>query len=292
MLSDNSKTKVLFFGTPAFALPALERLAADSRWQIVGVITQPDKPAGRKQQLTPPPAKLSAIKFNLPVFQFPTLKDPSVQQAIANLQADVAVVVAYGKIIPQAVLDSIPHGWLNIHPSLLPKYRGSSPIQSAMLAGDTITGVTVMVLDADMDHGPILAQHQVNILDDDTAESLNHSLACEGADLLLTVLPDYLAGKVTPVPQDHSAATFTEQLEKDDGKIDWRMSPEAIDRHIRAMTTWPGAWTDVTGKRVKVLKAHLVDQSLHLDVVQAEGKQPMDYGTYLLGNLPLQPEDQ
>jgi len=292
MLSNNSKTRVLFFGTPAFTLPALERLAADTRWQIVGVVTQPDKPAGRKQQLTAPAAKVTAAKLGLPVFQFPTLKDQAALQTIVSLNADVAVVVAYGKIIPAVILDSIPHGFLNIHPSMLPKYRGSSPIQSAMLAGERTTGVTVMILDAETDHGPILAQREVNILDDDTSESLHYSLACEGADLLLAVLPDYLDGKLKPTPQDHTAATFTEQLEKDDGKIDWRMSAEAIDRHIRAMTPWPGAWTDITGKRVKVLKAHLVDQGLHLDVVQAEGKQPMDYGTYLRGNLPLQPEDQ
>lgn len=292
MLSNNQQTKVLFFGTPEFAVPTLERLAADPTWQIVGVVTQPDKPAGRSQQLTAPAVKVAASKLGLPVYQFPTLKDESAQKTMAALGAAVAVVVAYGKIIPQSVLDSVPHGFVNIHPSLLPKYRGASPIQSAMLAGELTTGVTVMVLDAEMDHGPILAQRTVDILDDDTAASLHHSLACEGADVLLSVLPDYLAGKLTPQPQDHAAATVTTLLEKDDGKIDWRSPAEYIDRHIRAMTPWPGAWTDITGKRVKVLKAHLVEQQLHVDVVQPEGKQPMDYGTYLRGNLPLQPEDQ
>ncbi|MEK7139088.1 MAG: methionyl-tRNA formyltransferase [Patescibacteria group bacterium] len=283
----SDRPTILLFGSPDFAGPTLEKLTADQRFNLLGVVTQPDQPAGRHQTLTPPPLKTAALKLDLPVYQFPSLKKDEAVAVIRQLAPDVIVVVAYGKIIPQTVLDIPRHGCLNIHPSLLPKYRGASPIQAVLVNGDATTGVTIMQLDAEMDHGPILAQRAVDILADDTAESLRYSLSCEGAALLLNVLPDYLTGQITPQEQDHAAATFTKLLTSADAKIDWSKSAATIDGHIRAYTPWPGAWTDATGQRVKILKAHLEGDDLIIQRVQAEGKQAMDYGEYLKGHQPL-----
>lgn len=282
---EQSSPKILFFGTPEFALPALNRLQDDG-FTIIGVVTQPDKPAGRKKTLTPPPVKLAAQKLNLPVYQWPKFDDEAMAE-ITKLAPDLIIVVAYGKILPKKLLDLPKFGCLNIHPSYLPSYRGPSPIQTAILNGDQFTGVSIIKLDEKMDHGPIITQQEFEILADDNYESLSNSLACEAAGILVKIIPAYISGKLPPVEQNHQVATSTTIIEKEDGRIDWHNDPKVIDRQIRAYYPWPGAWTDVTGQRVKIQRAHLADGQLILDWVQPEGKEPMRYDDYLNGNQPL-----
>ncbi len=286
-MSNALSTRLLLMGTPYFAVPVFDALLASGQYDIVGVVTQPDKPVGRKQRLTPPAVKAWATEHDLPVYQFASLKDPAAAQTITELKPDIAVVAAYGKLIPKTILDIPQHGCVNIHPSLLPEYRGPSPIQTALLDGAVRTGVSIMLLDEEMDHGPILGQRTTEVLADDTNQSLQHSLACEGADLLLELLPDYCAGRLQPQPQNHAEATFTTLLHNADAQIDWNKPANEIDCLIRAMHPEPGAWTDVTGTRVKVLKAHLEGTELILDQVQPAGKQPMSYEEFLNGNEPL-----
>lgn len=283
---DIKEAKIVFLGTPEFSLPALNKLI-DNGYNIVGVITRTDQPVGRKQILTSPPIKQLAEKNNLPVFQFKKFDAEAIAQ-IKELQPDLMVLVAYGKILPAEFLNIPKFGVLNIHPSLLPKYRGPSPIQSAILNGETKTGISIIKLDAEMDHGPIVAQQEFEIIDDDDYQSLGSALACEGAELLVSTLPAYLAGEIQPTEQDHSAATYTKILSKEDGEIDWKKTPIEIYCQIRAFYPWPGAWTDNTGKRVKILKAHIdPNAELIIDQVQPEGKEPMRYQDYLNGNEPL-----
>lgn len=262
-----SKIKIIFFGTPNFALPTLNALIKEG-YNIVLVVTQPDEPVGRKQILTPSPVKVEAKKLGLEVHD----KIENLEVRIKNLGAEVGIVVAYGKIIPQEILDLFPLGCLNLHPSLLPKYRGPSPIQSAILNGDEETGVTIIKLDAKMDHGARIsnfefplrprAQGREGILNDDTYQSLSEKLASAGAELLIKTLPDYLAGKIKPEPQDDSQATYTKIINKEDGKIDWQKSAQEIERQIRAYAPWPGCFSGflINGKNinVKIVKAQHV----------------------------------
>ncbi|MFA5358508.1 MAG: methionyl-tRNA formyltransferase [Patescibacteria group bacterium] len=278
-------TKIVFLGTPNFAVPSLIKLAK-AGYNIIGVVTQEDKPMGRKQIITPPPIKIEAQKLGLRIYQFAKI-DEAATEEIKKLSPDLIIVVAYGQILPQAFLDIPKYGCLNIHPSLLPKYRGASPIQHAILNGDRQTGVTIMLLDAKMDHGPIIAQEKFEIIEDDDSESLSNHLACEGAEMLTKILPDYLEGKIQLWQQDHDEATFTKMIKNETAKIDWQKTPTEIERCIRAFFPWPGAWTDITGKKVKILKAHLENGELALDKVQVEGKASMSYQDYLRGNKPL-----
>jgi methionyl-tRNA formyltransferase len=277
--------KILFFGTPKFSLPALTQLK-ENDFNIIGVVTQPDKPAGRKKILTPPPIKLLAEKLQLPVYQWEK-NDKEVLEKINKIKPDLIVVVAYGKILPKELVNLPPYGCLNLHPSLLPKYRGPSPIQTAILNGETKTGVTIIKLDQETDHGPIVAQKEFDILEDDDYESLSNSLACEGAEVLVKIIPNYIAGEIKPKEQNHAQATESKIIEKNDGEINWQKNPAEIDQQIRAYHPWPGAWTEATGKRVKILKAHLENGELFLDWVQPEGKEPMRYDDFLNGNEPL-----
>lgn len=231
---------ILFWGTPEFALLSLEGLLKGG-FRVVGVVTNPDEPAGRKQILTPPPVKVLAQKHNIPVYQPENLKNfPQLELP----EADLYVVAAYGKIIPKNILEKPRYGVLNIHPSLLPRWRGPSPIQYTILSGDSETGVTIMQMDELMDHGPIIANSKFEILNSKiTYRELHDRLAKLGAELLAETLPKYLGGKISPIPQDNSQATFSKILKKDDGRIDWKRPAEEIDRMIRAFNPWPGAWT-------------------------------------------------
>lgn len=260
-----SRISVIFFGTSDFAVPALKKLAADSRYQIIEVVTQPDKPAGRKQELHSSPIKVEAEKLGLKILQPPRLSSPTREEEKESIfppldgegsgGVDLFIVASYGKIIPKSVLDIPKHGTLNIHPSLLPKYRGPSPIQVAILNGDTETGVTIIKLDEEMDHGPIVAQRILSVESGILYKTLHNRLAEAGATLLLECLSDYISEKTKPTAQDHSKATFTKIITKDDGRINWQDSVEEIDRQIRAYENWPVAWTTLDGKKLKIFDA-------------------------------------
>lgn len=239
----SGNTSILFFGTPEFALPALRALI-DAGYSIVGVVTQPDKPVGRKRVLTSPPVKVLAERHGIPVYQ-PDHLDARDFAAGKIPRADLFVVAAYGKIIPKEILDLQKYGALNIHPSLLPRWRGPSPIQSAILAGDAKTGVTIMQMDEKMDHGPIVTQQEKP--DDDfatvTYPILHNHLAEAGAKLLIETIPKWLSGAITPIPQNETKTTYCKLLTRNDGRIDWTKSAEEIERMIRAFHPWPGTWT-------------------------------------------------
>lgn len=257
--------RVVYMGTPAFALPALERLL-DSRHEVVGVVTQPDKPAGRGQKLLPPPVKSLALERGLKVLQPASLKTPEAQAEIAALQPDILAVAAYGKIIPTAVFAAPRFGSINIHPSMLPKYRGAAPIQRAIMNGDYSTGVSIMVINEGLDSGPIIQQEEIDILDDDDAVSLGNMLASVGAAMLIEALDKIEAsGEVEAVPQDDRAATYAEKISVEDGVIDWSRRNDELICQIRALIEWPAAYTFYDGARVKILKAQPGELSLKID---------------------------
>lgn len=243
--------KIVFFGTSEFAVPALKKLA-DSNYEIVAVITQPDKPAGRKQRILPSPVKVEAEKLRLRFFQPTSPLSPP--QAWGGI--DISIVASYGVILPKSMLDAPRLGTLNIHPSLLPKYRGPSPIHAAILNGDKETGVSIIKLDEQLDHGSIVAQAKYEMRNTRCFyKELHDELAWLGAELLIKTLPDYVAGKIKPVPQGHAKATFTKLITKADARIDWSKSADEIDRLVRAYSAWPVAWTMLDSKRLKIYDA-------------------------------------
>ena len=221
--------KVIFWGTPDFSQPALKLLMADSLIKIVSVITQPDKPQGRSKKLISSPIKSLAVKHGLKVLTPTTLDDDFFNQSFKKLSpSDVNLIVAYGKLIPAKFLNYSLHGSVNLHPSLLPKYRGPSPIQSALLNGDSVTGVSVMLLDNKMDHGDLLSQKKINILKRDNYNTLSVKLAKLGAELLIDTLPKYISGQLKSYPQDHQLATYCRLLTKDDGKLAFNLPAEVL----------------------------------------------------------------
>ncbi len=235
--------RIAFLGTPEFSVPFLKALCDDPSFEVVAVVSQPDRPAGRNHEITPTPTKSFALDQRIPVLQPSTLRDESVEAALRSLDADVFVVVAYGKIIPQAILDIPRLGCVNVHPSLLPKYRGPSPMNWAIAEGDAVTGVTIMLLDAGMDTGPILSQTSIGLDSDETMETLMAKAHAEGVPLLVYTLKRFADGEIVPVPQDDAQATMTKLLDRDDGRIDWTQTMETIERKIRAYQPWPGLWT-------------------------------------------------
>lgn len=289
--------RVVFYGTSLFSIPTLDALAEDSACEVVGVVTQPDRPAGRKGTLTPPPVKQQAEALGVPVFQYDRVSSEEAYTGLEALQADVAVVASFGQIIPQRILDLYPRGVLNVHPSLLPIYRGAVPMNAAIRDGLSETGITIMLMDALMDHGPILAQEKAAILPTDTTETLSERLSRQSAKLLTETLHAFLAGAIAPQPQDHEAATFVKLLSRKDGEIDLGKSAQEIERLVRAYTPWPGTTLLYKGIRLKILKAHVTSEPtptelvltcgdgslLVLDEVQPEGKKPMDGPAFLRG---------
>jgi len=246
--------RVVFMGTPEFALPSLRALV-EGGYNIVGVYTRPDRLAGRGQALTPPAVKTAALAYGLPVFQSPSLRRPEAVAELASLKPDVIVVCAFGAMLPQPVLDIPARSALNVHPSLLPRHRGASPIAAAILAGDEQTGVTIMLVDPGMDTGPILSQRAIPISPWDTSGSLGERLAEVGAELLLEVLPRWLADAIEPQPQDDSLATQVSLLHKEDGAIDWNLPAIDIWRRVRAFNPWPGAFTTLAGQTLLIWEA-------------------------------------
>ena len=258
--------RIIYMGTPQFAVPALETLIAGSKpglvlqegYEIVTVITRPDKPSGRGKEVVYSPVKQLALSQEIPVWQPGSLKRQENIEMLAAYQSDLFIVAAFGQILPQAVLDLPRYGTLNIHASLLPKYRGVSPISEAILQGDTETGVTIMLIDAGVDTGPILLQRAIPIAEDDTTGSLTLKLAALGASALLEALPLWVQGKITPQPQDERFASHTHMLHKEDGKIDWNRPADVLARTVRAFTPWPGAYTNWSNKLLKIISAHTI----------------------------------
>ena len=251
--------RAVFMGTPEFAVPTLVSLL-DAGCEIVGVYTQPDRRSGRGRRLTSPPVKQAAIERGLPVFQPASLRrDADARQQLASLNPDLILVVAYGLFLPADTLDVPPLGALNIHPSLLPKHRGPSPVATAILEGDTTTGATLMQLDEGMDSGPIIAQRETTIGEDETAEDLTVRLFEMGARLLADTLPRWRTGEFAPVPQSEGDTTITRLFRREDGEINWTRPADYIARQIRAYHPWPGTYTPWNGKQLKVHQAEPLD---------------------------------
>jgi methionyl-tRNA formyltransferase len=254
--------KVVFMGTPGFATPALKRLL-ESKHQVMAVVTQPDKPVGRSSRPQAPPVKDLALEHHLPVLQPPKMRGTGFDKALQVYSPDIIVVVAYGKLIPKEVLDLPKYGCINIHGSLLPKYRGAAPIQWAIVNGERRTGVTIMRLDEGMDTGDIIATSEVDILDDDDAMSVSNMLSVTGAELLMKVLDDIEArGSVEATPQDDSQATYAPMIKKTDALVDWNHTNEQIICRIRGLRIWPTAFSFLRGQVWKFLDAEpFVDPS-------------------------------
>ena len=256
--------RIIYMGTPQFAIPALEGLIAGARpglvlpegYEIATVITRPDKPVGRGKAIAFSPVKQTALAYGIPVWQPGSLKRPENIEALAAYHADLYIVAAFGQILPQAVLDLPRSGTLNIHASLLPKYRGVSPIPEAILQGDTETGVTIMLIDAGVDTGPTLIQRTIPIAEDDTTGSLTSKLAELGASALLEALPLWIQRTITPQPQNEQLASYTHMLRKEDGEIVWDRPAIVLARAVRAYSPWPGAYTYWRGKLLKIISAY------------------------------------
>ncbi|MFN2174995.1 MAG: methionyl-tRNA formyltransferase [Anaerolineales bacterium] len=239
MINDKS-IKIVFMGSPEFAVPTLEAL--HQHYEIAGIVTQPDRPAGRGRKLQPPPVKTKALELNLPLIQPERLRNRESTVQIFEWNPDLIIVAAYGQILKPEVLDLPEYGCINVHASLLPRWRGAAPIQAAILNGDNRTGVTIMLMDEGMDTGPVLNQRSVNIYNDDTGGSLYRRLSKLGAELLIDTLPDYINGVINPQIQDDSLATLAPLLKKKDGELDFTKSAAELERQVRAYNPWPGTF--------------------------------------------------
>lgn len=289
-------------GSPDFALAALKALYEN--YPVIGVVTQPDRVAGRGRALRPPPVKTLALELGIPAIQPVKLREPEALDQIRFWGPDVIVVAAFGQILRQEVLDLPAFGCLNVHASLLPRWRGAAPINAAILHGDEETGVTIMKMDPGLDTGPILSQRAVPITPDETAGSLFEKLSRLGAELLLDTLPGYLSGEITPRPQPEEGVTYAPMLKKEDGRLDFRQPAEELERKVRAFNPWPGTYFDWYGGMIKVHKAGIrpgkkragdrlvvdglpalgtSDGLLVLEAVQPAGKKPMPGRAFLAG---------
>lgn len=288
-------------GTPEFAVPSLERLVSAGH-EVVAVFTQPDRPKGRGQKEAMPPVKEVALRLGLPVHQPLKVRAPEVIAELAAMQAEIMIVVGYGQIIPQAILDLPPKGILNVHASLLPRYRGAAPIQWAIASGETRTGVTIMKIDAGLDTGDMLTKWETQIGPEETSPELGARLAAAGADLLVDTLARL--DSIKPEPQDHAQATWAPVIKKEDGRVDWSWAAATIVNRMRGFTPWPGCYAMLRSSRFHIWKAHVVDTqmspgelrqegrrlfagcgqgSLELLEVQLEGKKRMEASAFLNG---------
>ncbi|GIW46467.1 MAG: methionyl-tRNA formyltransferase [Deltaproteobacteria bacterium] len=291
-------------GTPEFAVPSLKALI-ESGDEVVAVVTQPDKPKGRGLEVTPPPVKTLAQKHGIPVLQPQKIKTEEFLKQLEELKPDIICVVAYGKILPKGILELPKYGCINVHASLLPKYRGAAPINWAIIRGEKVTGITTMKMDEGMDTGDILLQREVPIEDEDTAETLSHKLSLTGAEVLIETLNLLKEGKLKPIPQNHSQATYAPMLKKEDGEIDWGKTAEEIRNLVRGTLPWPGAYTFLDNKILKVYKVRVVEgqgkpgeviksdketlrvatgeNALDILELQIEGGKRLDTATFLRG---------
>ncbi|MCC7451411.1 MAG: methionyl-tRNA formyltransferase [Anaerolineae bacterium] len=250
-------TRVIFMGTPDFAVPTLQALLTATDYEVVGVVTQPDRPAGRGKAIQQSPVKQTALASGVPIIQPEKLRQPGTFEQLQAWNPDLIVVAAFGQILRQNVLDLPRFGCINVHASLLPRWRGAAPIQAAIRAGDRQTGITIMKMDAGLDTGPMLSQRALAIDPQDTGQTLHDKLAALGGPLLIETLPPYLRGEITPRPQDEAHQTYAPMLKKEDGLIDWLQPAVAIDRQVRAFDPWPGTYTRWDGQLLKVLAGRL-----------------------------------
>lgn len=299
--------RIIFFGTPSFAIPTLKRLLQETD-EVVAVVTQPDREKGRGRKVVPSPVKEFALQHNLVVFQPKKVNDESFYENLRTLQPDLIIVVAYGQILPKSILDIPRHGAINVHASLLPKYRGASPIAWAILKGEKKTGVTTIKMDEGMDTGDILLQKEIILGERETFETLHDRLALLGEEVLMETLERMERGDLTPIPQDHSEATFAPPFKKEDGRIDWKKEAGEIDRQIRALNPWPGTYTEWKGRLLKIFSGEVRQRmskgeagrvvwvgadfievetgngSLLIKEVQLEGKRRMSVKEFLSGH--------
>lgn len=287
--------RIVFMGTPEFAVPALEHLVFEG-YEVTAVYTQPDKAAGRGQHFVVSPIKQAALNLNLTVVQPTSFKEAGAVAQLASFQPEVIVLAAYGQLLPQSVLDIPARGCINIHPSLLPRYRGASPVAAAILGGDEFTGVSIMLMDRGLDTGPVLAQAQIPVLPPDTTGSLTAKLSRIGAQLVLDVLPRWLKGELKPQPQDESRATSSGMLSKEDGEIDWHLLAVDIWRRVRAFQPWPGCYTLWQGRQLKILdtvplsKEEALEVGRVITLNQGEVAFGVNTGDGILGVLRVQME--
>ncbi len=297
--------KIVFMGTPDFAVPCLQKLI-DNKYDIAAVFTQPDKKVGRKQQLTPPPVKVLAQGNNIPVYQPASLKKGDAAEIIANINPDIIIVVAYGKILPTTVLSIPKHGCINVHASLLPKYRGAAPIQWAVLNGDSETGVCIMQMDEGLDTGDIISEVKTDIDINETSEQLFDRLSAIGADALVDALPKIEAGNISPQKQI-GESSYASMISRDLSPIDWNKSALEIHNQIRGLNSWPGASTLIAGRQVKIHASLLNEKSgakpgeivavgkvitvscgdghcIDITELQPAGKKRMDSKSFTAGN--------
>lgn len=257
---------IIFFGTHDFAATVLNKIIASREYDIKAVVTQPDRPAGREQETAVPAVKTLAAAHGLTVLQPASLKEYDLK----SQPYDLNIVCQYGRIIPRHILETPRRGTINIHTSLLPKYRGASPMQTALLNGDAETGVTIMLMDELLDHGPIITQEKISILPSETYPELSVRLAPLAADLLITTIPRFLADELSPTAQNEQEATVCNILARDDGKIDWTSTAEKIFNQYRGLTPWPGIWTIWNGVRLKLLKIQITNHQLPPGRIRAE----------------------
>jgi methionyl-tRNA formyltransferase len=302
-----SDLSIVFMGSPEFSVPTLRALIRN--YKVVGVVTQPDRPAGRGKKLTPPPVKMVVHEFLLPVIQPRRLREPDAMAQLRKWAPDLIVVAAFGQILRQEVLDLPAYGCINVHASLLPRWRGAAPIQAAILQGDDKTGVTIMRMDTGIDTGPILSQRSIPIGPKETSGEVETRLADLGADLVIKTIPDYLDGEITPKSQDESLATYAPLLKKEDGKLDFSQPAESLEKKIRAFQPWPGAYTFWEKQMLKIHQASVVHDPqlerqlepghrviqknkpavatgrglLILEIIQPAGKKVMDGASFLQG---------
>jgi methionyl-tRNA formyltransferase len=264
---------VVFMGTPEFAVPSLQTLVREG-YRIAAVVTQPDRPKGRKRELSPPPVKVEAEKHGIPVLQPVKVRDPAAVEAIRELNPDLIVTAAYGQILPKRILDIPKHGCINIHASLLPKYRGGAPIHRAIMNGDRVTGVTIMYMAEGMDTGDMISKCEVNIEEDDTAGTMFEKLSIAGAELLAATLPDLLAGRIQAVPQNEAEATYAYNISREDERIDWSKTTVQLFNHIRGLNPFPGAYTLLNGEVLKVWASRKPDTSRSGENKRNAGAKP------------------
>ncbi len=304
--------RVVFFGTPQFAVPSLEHLT-QSTHEVVGVVTQPDRPRGRGQKVTDAPVKMTAVQHGLPVFQPARLRDPEVAETLTRWAPDLGVVAAYGKILPESVLNHPRLGMINVHASLLPRYRGAAPVHRAVIDGMPHTGVTIMRMVPALDAGPMFAKVTRPIGPDETSDVVERDLATLGASLLIDVIDDLAAGRAVEELQDHTLSTYASKVSKEEGLIDWTLPAAAIHNRVRGLYPWPHAFSYLNGERLIVMRSHvspeptsaapgtIVDTSsgaihvatgygerLVIDEIQPEGRRAMKVRDYLAGH-PIQP---
>lgn len=301
--------KVIFMGTPDFSVPTLQTLI-DSRHQVIGVVTQPDKPKGRGNKILHTPVKAKAIEYQLPIFQPSKVREPEFIKLVKGLKPDVIIVIAFGQILPKALLDIPRYGCINIHASLLPKYRGAGPIQWAVINGEETTGLTTMFMDVGLDTGDMLLKAEINLANDETGGSLHDRLSVMGGPLILETLEQLQSDTIVRIPQEEQGATYAPMLDKELGYIDWNKSATMIERLIRGLNPWPSAYTYYKGKVLKIWKAEYLknddksiqpgtvyqiiknkgfvvkcnEDSLLVKELQLQGKNKMDAASFMRGN--------